>query len=114
MFINTFLDVNKTEVELDPQDRLEDNQKYTYTVTAINTFGMITTDEYIICNSFSINGPMNTYNMYLIIHGAILDSTNVQSVNITVVDESAIVDIQYLFIPGSDALGCKVVLVHEY
>ena len=111
MFINTFLDVNKTEVELDPQDGLEDNQKYTYTVTAINTFGMITTDEYIICNSFSINGPMNIYNMYLIIHGAILD---VQSVNITVVDESAIVDIQCLFIPGSDALGCKVVLVREY
>lgn len=52
--------------------------------------------------------------MYLIIHGAILDSTDVQSVNITVVDESAIVDIQCLFIHGSDALGCKVVLVSEY
>ena len=36
-----------------------------------------------------------------------------QSVNATVVGESTI-DIQCLFIHGSDALGCKVVLVSEY
>ena len=47
-------------------------------------------------------------------YGVILDSTDVQSVNTTVVDESAVIDIQCLFIHGSGALGCKVVLVSEY
>ena len=61
----------------------------------------------IICNLLSINRP---------IHHACtctLDSTDVQSVNATVVGESTI-DIQCWFIHGSDALGCKVVLVSEY
>ena len=43
----------------------------------------------------------------------ILDSTDVQSVNTTITEESTI-DIQCWFIHGSDARGCKVVLVSEY
>ena len=42
-----------------------------------------------------------------------LDSTDVRSVNTTVTGESTI-DIQCWFIHGSDAQGCKVVLVSEY
>ena len=40
-------------------------------------------------------------------------TSDVQAVNVTVVDESTI-DIQCWFIHGSDALGCKVVLVSDY
>ena len=43
----------------------------------------------------------------------ILDSTDVQSVNTTVTGGFTI-DIQCWFIHGSDARGCKVVLVSEY
>ena len=42
-----------------------------------------------------------------------LDTFDVQSINATVVDEYAI-DIKCHFIHGSDALGCKVVLVSDY
>ena len=38
--INESLDPNETEVVLGPQDGLKDNQKYVYTVTAINSIGM--------------------------------------------------------------------------
>ena len=40
------------------------------------------------------------------------DTSDVQAVNATVVGESTI-DIQCWFIHGSDALGCKVVLVSD-
>ena len=40
-------------------------------------------------------------------------TSDVQAVNATVLDEST-VDIQCWFIHGSDALGCKVVLVSDY
>ena len=40
-------------------------------------------------------------------------TTDVQSVNVTVVGETTI-DIQCWFIHGSDAVGCKVVLVSNY
>ena len=42
----------------------------------------------------------------------IIVTSDVQAVNITVVDES-IVAVQCLFIHGSDALGCSVVLVSK-
>ena len=42
-----------------------------------------------------------------------LDTFEVKSVSATVVDESTI-DIQCHFIHGSDALGCRVVLVSDY
>ena len=47
MVINVSLDPNETdsEVVLGPQDGLEDNQKYMYTVTAINSIGNITSEE---------------------------------------------------------------------
>ena len=47
MVINVSLDPNETdsEVVLGPQDGLEDNQKYVYTVTAINSIGNITSEE---------------------------------------------------------------------
>ena len=43
----------------------------------------------------------------------LLDTSDAQSVSATVVGESTI-DIQCWFIHGSDALGCKVVLVSNY
>ena len=43
----------------------------------------------------------------------ILDSTDVQSVKTTVTGEYTI-DIQCWFVHGSDARGCKVVLISEY
>ena len=45
MDTNTSLDSNETEVVLSPQDGLEDNQKYIYTVTAINSVGMATSHQ---------------------------------------------------------------------
>ena len=42
----------------------------------------------------------------------ILVTSDVQAVNVTVVDESAVA-VQCLFIHGSDALGCNVVLVSK-
>ena len=48
--------------------------------------------------------------LYIFVH---LVTSDVQSVNATVVGESTI-DIQCWFIHGSDALGCKVVLVSDY
>ena len=36
---------NETEVVLGPQDGLEENQKYVYTVTAINSIGNTTSHE---------------------------------------------------------------------
>ena len=47
--ISQLLAHNMTEVVLGPQDGLEDNQKYVYTVTAINTIEMTTSDEKIVC-----------------------------------------------------------------
>ena len=43
--INMSLNHNETEVVLGPQDGLEDNQKYVYTVTAINSIGNTTSDS---------------------------------------------------------------------
>ena len=47
MVINVSLDFNETdsEIVLGPQDGLEDNQKYMYTVTAISSIGNITSEE---------------------------------------------------------------------
>ena len=44
VFINISLGANdhETEVTLDPQDGLEENQKYVYTVTAVNSIGTTT------------------------------------------------------------------------
>ena len=50
ILVNTFLHVNETEVILSPQDGLEDDQKYVYTVIAINTVGMAITNRNITCN----------------------------------------------------------------
>ena len=42
--INVSLDSNRTEGVLGPQSGLEDNQKYTYAVTAINSVGNTTSE----------------------------------------------------------------------
>ena len=47
------------------------------------------------------------------VYDKILVTSDVQSVTATVVGESTI-DIQCLFIHGSDAVGCKVVLVSDH
>ena len=47
------LDANETEVLLGPQDGLEENQKYVFTVTAVNNIGTITSyqdgDDECLC-----------------------------------------------------------------
>ena len=45
MFINVSLDSNDTGVVLGPQDGLENNQMYVYAVTAINSFGVATSNQ---------------------------------------------------------------------
>ena len=42
--INVSLNPNWPEVVLGPQDGLDDNQKYVYTVTAINSIGNTTSE----------------------------------------------------------------------
>ena len=39
------LDSNETEVTLGPEDGLETNQKYMYTLTAINAIGNVTSHQ---------------------------------------------------------------------
>ena len=43
--INTSLDSNETEVILGPDIGLETNQKYLYTLTAINAIGNVTSHQ---------------------------------------------------------------------
>ena len=45
MIINLTVDFNETKLVLGPQDGLEDNQKYVYTITAINSIGISTSEE---------------------------------------------------------------------
>ena len=56
MVIDTTLAFNATEVVLGPQNGLKENQKYVYTITAINSIGNVTTDpsvnRNVICESF--------------------------------------------------------------
>ena len=40
---------NETEVVLGPQDGLEDNQKFVYTITAINSVGNATSQNNSLC-----------------------------------------------------------------
>ena len=55
MIINLTTDSNGTELVLGPQDELEDNQKYVYTVTAINSIGVATSEERILGKCFLIH-----------------------------------------------------------
>ena len=45
VFINISLGANETEVMLGPQDGPEENQKYAYTVTAVNSIGTTTSHQ---------------------------------------------------------------------
>ena len=47
--IYLFLNTNETEVMFDSQDGLGDNQKYVYTVTAINSVGNATSHNKNFC-----------------------------------------------------------------
>ena len=49
IFTNISLGVNDTRVLLGPNDGLEDNQEYVYTISAINSIGMITTNVNTLC-----------------------------------------------------------------
>ena len=112
--ICVFFYSNETEVMLGPQDGLDDNQK---SITAINSVGNATSQNNSLCecNKFvfkKCTGSNYSINTVFVI--AIISVTSdVQAVNATVVGESTI-NIQCWFIHGSDALGCKVVLVSDY
>ena len=45
VFINISLNADETKVVLGPNHGLENNQKYTYTVSAMNNFGMMTSNQ---------------------------------------------------------------------
>ena len=45
VFINVSPDSNDTRVMLGPHDGLENNQMYVYAVTAINSFGVATSNQ---------------------------------------------------------------------
>ena len=47
--ISVLLNSNETYVIVKPQDGLRNNQKYFYTVSAINSFGNATSDQNIVC-----------------------------------------------------------------
>ena len=98
---------NETEVTIGSSDGLKGNKKYRYTVTAVNNIGNTMSDTYVI----------SKYSEHLchVYYTSLLLSvtSDVQSVTATVVRESTI-DIQCLFIHGSDAVGCKVVLVSDH
>ena len=49
MGIYVLLYSNETEVVLGPQDGLEDNQKFVYTITAINSVGNATSLSNSLC-----------------------------------------------------------------
>ena len=60
MIINLTVDSNETEVVLGPQDGLEDNQKYVYTITAINSIGNSTSEERSFGKCFMIHASWST------------------------------------------------------
>ena len=43
--VDKYMDANQTGVVLGPQDGLEDNHKYVYTVTAVNSIGTASSSE---------------------------------------------------------------------
>ena len=85
-----------------------------FTVTAVNSIGTITShqdgDDECLYKYIGEYYAMIDFFFPLLLN---LDTSDVQAVNATVVGESTI-DIQCWFIHGSDALGCKVVLVSDY
>ena len=115
--ICVFFYSNETEVMLGPQDGLDDNQEFVYTITAINSVGNATSQNNSLCecNKFVFKKCTGTnYSINTVFVIAIISVTSdVQAINATVVGESTI-NIQCWFIRGSDALGCKVVLVSDY
>lgn len=61
MIINLTVDSNETEVILGPQDGLEDNQNYVYTITAINSIGNSTSEERSLGKCFLIHASWSTF-----------------------------------------------------
>ena len=57
--INVSVDINETGIVLSPQDGLEDNQKYLYRLSAVNSVGITTTDENILCKQAICNMSVN-------------------------------------------------------
>ena len=53
MFINKSLGVNETKVVLGSESGLENNQEYEYTISAINSVGMTTTDVKTLCRFYN-------------------------------------------------------------
>ena len=47
--INVLVSSNETDIIVKRQDGLRNNQKYFYTVSAINSFGNATLDQNIVC-----------------------------------------------------------------
>ena len=101
---------NETEVTIGPSDGLKENRKYQYTVTARNGVGNTTSNGSGL-GIISVN--IHVFSSQFMSFLSLTVTSDVQFVTATVVGESTI-DIQCLFIHGSDAVGCKVVLVSDH
>ena len=89
---------------LDPQDGLDDNQKYVYSVTAINSIGNTTSHE----KHFGL------FTLIIVLYDRYCAHYSVTSdmLSITTEREENTLFIWCHFISGSDALGCKVAIVN--
>ena len=108
------LEANETDVVLGLEDGLKQYQTYVYSVIAINTVGNTTAGlgqkirKILEHNVMVIN--FRVLISFFVLYAGVSD---LQDVTLTVVGEST-VDIQCLFISGSDAVGCKVVVVSDH
>ena len=113
--VKMFLKINETNVVLRHEKRLKEHQGYIYSVTAINFIGNTTTGFNLGQKFRKIQEKlfMNLIAWFIINYILNAGVSDLQDVTTMVVGEST-VDIQCLFISGSDAVGCKVVVVSDH
>ena len=92
-------------------DSLSENAVYFYKIYASNSVGTISTNSTDICEFLSICTSPLQINVPPFFTD--LDTTDVQAVEVVAIENADEIRIQCNFIIGSDARGCKVVLVGE-